>query len=136
MARVLSCGTDLADVAFAGLVRRHRPVGHNEAGDTVGGQMVDEVLDPCIVGVSGWRDAVFPAGILTQTVTTPVGIVERRVGHDEVGLEVFVQVRVEAVGLLGAEVGINAADGEVHLGEAPGGEVGLLAVDGDALCLA
>jgi hypothetical protein len=32
---------------------------------------------------------------------------------------------------LGAEVGVDAADGEVHLGEAPGGVVRLLAVDGD-----
>ena len=46
------------------------------------------------------------------------------------------QVVVEGVGVLGAEVGLDAADGEVHHGQPPGGGVGLLAVDADVAELA
>ena len=43
-------------------------------------------------------------------------------------------VVVEGVAV--AEVGVDAADGQVHLGQPPGGVVGLLAVDGDVAELA
>ena len=56
-------------------------------------------------------------------------IVEGWIGQDVVGLEVRVQVAVEAVGVFRAEVAVDAADGQVHLGQPPGGGVGLLAVD-------
>ncbi len=39
------------------------------------------------------------------------------------------QVPVEAVGVLRAEVVINPSDGQIHLGQLPGGRVGFLAVD-------
>ena len=41
------------------------------------------------------------------------------------------EVLEEGVGGLPAEVGLDGADGEVHVCEAPGGGVGLLAEDGD-----
>ena len=66
-----------------------------------------------------------------KQVAAPVAVVEGRVGQDVVGLEVRVQVAVEAVGVLLAEVGVDAADGEVHLRQPPGGVVGFLAVDAD-----
>ncbi len=93
--------------------------------------MVDEVLDPGIVGVVRWRHAVFPAHVLLEALATPIGHIEGRVGEDIVSLQILVQIVVEAVGLMGAEVGVDAADGQVHLGQLPGGGVGLLAVDGD-----
>ena len=46
------------------------------------------------------------------------------------------QVAAEGVGLLGAEVGLDAAQGEVHHGQAAGGGVALLAVDADVAELA
>ena len=66
-----------------------------------------------------------------QQLAAPVAVVERRIGQDVVGLEVRVQVAVEAVGVLRPEVAVDAADGQVHLGQPPGGVVGLLAVDAD-----
>src|SRR5207247_8850438 len=51
--------------------------------------------------------------------------------QDEVGLEVSVQVVMESVGVVGAEVGLDTADRQVHLGQAPGCGVGLLAEDRD-----
>ncbi len=41
------------------------------------------------------------------------------------------EVAAESVGVLGAEVGLDAAQGEVHHSEAAGGGVALLAVDAD-----
>ena len=64
-----------------------------------------------------------------QPLAAPVGDVERRIGEDEVGLEVGVAVVVEAVAV--GDLAFDAADGEVHLGEPPGGVVRLLAVDRD-----
>ena len=119
----------LADFAFAGLVGAHTAVGQHEAGEALGGEMVDEVLDPGEVGVAFGRDAVLPADVVI--LAEPVTIVEGRVGEDVIGTEVGVEVAAEGVGLFGAEVGFDAADGEVHDGEAAGGGVGLLAEDGD-----
>lgn len=121
----------LADVALAARVGGHRAVRHDEPGDTVGGEVMDEVLDPGVVGVADRRRAVLPADILPASFAAPVGDVERRVGEDEVGLQIFVQIVVEGVGVLLAEVSLDAPKGQVHVGELPGRRVGLLAVDGD-----
>ncbi len=43
-------------------------------------------------------DAVDPALVVAQPFAAPVAVVERRVGEDEIGLEVRVQVAVEGVG--------------------------------------
>ncbi len=88
-----------------------------------------DVLHPGEVGVAhGWH-AVFPALVLAQAFAAPVGDVERRIGEDEVGLEVRKAVVVEGVALL--DLTLDAADGQVHLGQPPGGVVRLLAVNRD-----
>ena len=46
------------------------------------------------------------------------------------------EVAAEGVGVLGAEVGLDAADGEVHDGQAARGGVRFLAVNGDVAQLA
>ena len=46
-------------------------------------------------------------------------------------LQVLQFVLVEAALVVPADVGVDAAHGEVHLGQPPGGVVALLAVDGD-----
>jgi hypothetical protein len=49
--------------------------------------------------------------------------------------QVGVQVAVEGVGRLWTQVGVDAADGQVHPGQAPGGGVGFLPIDGNvAVC--
>ena len=78
----------LADLALAGLVRRHRAVGEHEAGHARGRQVVDDVLHPGEVGVARRRHAVLPALVVAQALAAPVGDVEGRIGEDEVGLEV------------------------------------------------
>ncbi len=95
----------------------------------VGARWLDEVLDPGEVGVARGRRAVDPALVVAQQLAAPVAVVEGRIGQDVVRLEVREGVGVEAVAL--GDVGADAADGEVHVGQAPGRVVGLLAVDAD-----
>ena len=129
---VILASTDVfADVAFARLVRRQRPVGHDEPGRAAGGQVVEKVLNPGVVGIAQRRDAVLPALVVTQQVSRPIRNVERRNGEDVVGFEVLVLGVEKRVGPRLAQVGLDAADGEVHVGQLPGGRVGLLAEDGD-----
>ena len=124
----------LADLALARLVGRHRAVGEHEAGEPGGREVVDEVLHPGEVGVARGRHAVDPALVVLEQLAAPVAVVERRVGQHVVGLEVGVPVVVEGVAV--GDLRVDAADGEVHLGQPPGGVVGLLAVDGDVAELA
>ncbi len=111
----------LADLALARLVRRHRAVGEHEAGEPGGRQVVDEVLHPGEVGVARGRRAVDPALVVLQQLAAPVAVVEGRVGQHVVGLEVGVPVVVEGVAV--GDLRVDAADGEVHLGQPPGGVV-------------
>ena len=90
---------------------------------------MDEVLHPGEVGVAARGQAELPARVVV--FAEPVGVVEGRVGEDEVYSQVGMEIAPEGVGLLFAEVGFDAADGEVHHGEAAGGGVVLLAVDAD-----
>ena len=88
----------LADVAFAGGIAGHRAVGQDEPRRAGGREVMDEVLDPGVVGVADRGHAVLPAGIVPKPVAAPIGHIEGRIGQDEVGLQVLVQVAVEAVG--------------------------------------
>ena len=69
------------------------------------------------------------AQVVSQPVAAPVRDIERRIGEDEVGLQVRVTVVVEGVAVL--YLSFDAAYGEVHLGEPPSGVVRLLPVDED-----
>ena len=62
-----------AYVAFAALIRGERPVSENESGDTGGGKMMNDMLDPGEVGIADRGYTVLPAHILTQPVSTPIG---------------------------------------------------------------
>ena len=121
----------LADFPFAGGVGGHGPVGHDKTSNPRGREVMDEVLDPGVVGVVHRRDAVFPAGVFPKAFAAPVAHVEGRIGEDEIGAQVFVQVVVKTVRMLTAKVSVQSSDGQVHHGQPPGGGVGLLAVDGD-----
>jgi len=90
---------------------------------------MDEMLDPGVVGIAHGRHPIDPALVILQQLASPVAVIERRVGEHKVGLEVRVAVVVKGVTL--SYLGIDAADGEVHLGQAPGGVIRFLAVNGD-----
>ena len=97
----------------------------------LGGQVVEKVLNPGVVGVAHRRDAGLPARVVAEQVPRSIRNADRRLSEDVVGLEVLVLVVEERVGPRWAQVGLDAADGEVHVGQLPGGRVGLLAEDGD-----
>src|SRR5690554_567587 len=89
------------------------------------------MLQPGVVGVAYGRYAELPARVFAQAVTAPVGDIKRRVGENVIEAQVTQFVLVEAALVVPANIGVDAAHGEVHLGQAPGGVVALLAVDGD-----
>ena len=77
------------------------PLASTKPGQPIGRQVVDHVLHPGVVGVAGGRRAVLPAHVLLQLRRAPFLHVEGRIGEDEVGLQVVVQVVEEAVGVVG-----------------------------------
>ena len=89
------------------------------------------MLNPCEISVVDRRHPEFPANVLPQVFAAPIAHVERRVGENEIGLEVGMQIRPEAIGVARAEIGVNAANGEVHPRQFPGGVVGFLPVNRD-----
>src|SRR5436309_11853328 len=93
--------------------------------------MEDEVLNPGVVRVAHGRHTVLPANVLAEELTVPVAVVEVRIGEDVVGSEVPVEVVGERVGMMEAEVCLDATEGQIHVAETPRGGVGLLAVDRD-----
>jgi len=97
------------------LIGGHGTVGQDEACQTGRGQVVDKVLHPREVGVSGWRDAELPSFVVFEALATPVAVVEGRIGQDIVSLEIGVQIAVKAVGVFLAEVPVDAANSQVYL---------------------
>ena len=94
------------------------------------------MLDPGKVGVAGRGQAVLPANVVLELVRAPAREVEGRVGHDIIGPQGGVQVVQEGVGSVLAQVRFDASDGKVHLGQLPGGGVGVLAVHRDVVDVA
>src|SRR5215469_6184702 len=87
---------------------------------------MNDMFDPGKVGVAYRGRSILPAHVVTQTVTTPIAHVERWIGEDEVGFEVFVQVILEGVCVVWSQVGLNASNSKIHFRQAPGRRVGLL----------
>lgn len=121
-----------ADVAFAGGFRGQRTFGQYHTGDAAGRQVVDEMLQPGEIGVARRRRAVLPACVAAQLLAAPVADVERRIGDDEIGFEVLVRVVQERAFVVPFDLrAVDAADGEVHFRQPPGGLVAFLSVNGN-----
>ena len=76
--------------------------------------MVEHVLHPGEVGVAAGRLAVLPARIVVADAGIPFLHVEGGIGHDGVGAQVGVLIVGEGIGVLLAEVEIEAANDHVH----------------------
>ena len=129
----------LADGSFARGVGGHGPVGEDEPG----GAVLGELGQPCGESRRSWhcrwagyRSRPSVGSVVSSSSAAPVLQVEGWVGHDVVGLEVGVLVLEEGIGGDFPEVGGEAAHGEVHLGQLVGGGGDLLPVDGDVLGVA
>jgi hypothetical protein len=119
---------------FAGLIGTHAAVGEDEARHARWRKVMDEMLHPGKVGVAFGRHAELPAHIVV--FAEPIGIVERRIGEDVIGAKIRMQIAAEGVGVFGAEVGFDAAQGEIHHGETAGGGIAFLSVNGNVAELA
>lgn len=125
-----------ANVAFVICVAAHRAIGQEQGHAAVRGQVVHHVLQPREVGIAVGGHAVLPAHVAILYAFFPRLHVEGRIGHDEVGPQVGVLGAGVGAGRLLAEVVVQATDGHVHAGQAPGGGIGFLAVDADLTHLA
>ena len=94
-------------------------------------QMVDHVLNPREVGVAFRRDAVGPPRVIQQFLPAPRMVIEGRIGENEIGLEIRVQIVCEGVRVMRAEIGLDAADSHIDLRHFPRVGIGFLSVDGD-----
>src|SRR6185437_10582404 len=87
------------------------------------------MLYPSEVGIASGRSAILPARIVAQALAAPVAHVEGRICQNEIGLQVFMQVVVESVVVMRADVGLDAANRKVHFGETPSGRIRFLSID-------
>ena len=90
---------------------------------------MDEVLHPGEVGVVPRRKAELPARVVV--FAEPVGVVEGRVGEDEVGAEIGTEIAPEGVGLLFAEGRLRCRGWRGSSWRGTRGGVALLTVDAD-----
>ena len=94
------------------------------------------MLQPSEVGVAFGRCAVCPTWVIGQGFAPPIADVEGWVCHDEIHLFVDVLRLREAVGVMFAEVVINATNRHIHRRKFPGGWVEFLPVDGNVVDVA
>src|ERR1700735_5331885 len=97
---------------------------------------MNHVLHPGEVSVTSWRHTEFPSRILSQMLTAPITHVERRICEDKVGLQVLVEIISERICIVGPDIGFDASNRQIHLGETPRGRVRFLTINGDVAQLA
>ena len=122
-----------ADFSFAARLRGKRAVREHQPDFAVRREVVDHVLNPCVVRVACGRNAIVPARVALKLVLPPVGKVERRVCHDEVEFLVGMQVAEKGVLVVVAEVRVDSADRHVHLRHFPCVGVGFLPEHADVV---
>src|SRR5690625_7740393 len=76
-----------SDILFSPTFRGDGTFDQYKSGLSIGSQMIQEMLNPCVVGVAfGWN-TIFPAAIVTEQVTTPITHIKRRKGNDIIGFQ-------------------------------------------------
>src|SRR3972149_890132 len=95
--------------------------------------MMNKMLYPRVIGIAHRRCTVLPALVLTQAFPAPIAHVERRVGDNVIGFQIRMQVTVERVRVLLAEIALDPADRKVHLRQFPRGWVALLPKNADVV---
>jgi hypothetical protein len=93
--------------------------------------MEKNMLELGIVDVADRRSTIFQAGIFAQAVTATIGDIERRIGKDIVEMQVFELVFMEVALVVPANVCIDTAHGQVHLGEPPRRVIAFLSINGN-----
>lgn len=73
----------------------------------------------------------FQRTIFFYTLAAPIAHIERRIGEDEIGFEILVEIIVKSVRVLRAKIGFDPTNGKVHLREFPRGRIRFLTVGGN-----
>src|SRR4051812_22349976 len=93
--------------------------------------MPEDVLQPSIIRVSNRRGTKLPAHILSETLSAPIGDIERGVSKDKIEFFISPLVLMErALVIPGDAARVDPTHGEVHLTETPSCVVALLTIDG------
>ena len=95
--------------------------------------MIQHVLHPRKVCISGRGSAVDPAGIILQLLSAPVFQVEWRICHNKICFQIGVLVVQKAVCILFAEIKSESADHHIHRRQTPGCRIGFLSIDGNSI---
>ena len=96
-----------------------RTICKNKTYLAVGGEVVDHMLNPRIVGVTGRGRTKLPTHIVLQLFLSPVGEIKRRICHNEICFQRGVEVIKESVCLIRSEVGVDTTDRHIHLRHFP-----------------
>ena len=126
----------LSDLSFSGGLCRQCAVCKHQTNLAIRCKVVDHVLNPCVVGITGRRCSVLPANIVLQFILSPVGQIERRVCHNEIRTKIGMKVIKECVSLIRAEVCINATNRHIHLCHLPSIRIGFLTINRNTLTIA
>ena len=100
-----------------GTVTTQCAIGQEEACSTISRELADNIQNPTIIGITGgWRVITHPTRIIHQLIIcSPVLLIERRISHDEVGLQILVLVVMEGIGSHFAQVTGYTTNSQVHL---------------------
>src|SRR5690625_244540 len=93
--------------------------------------MIQEMLNPCVVGVAfGWN-TIFPGTIVTEQVTTPITHSKRRIGNDIIVFHIEMRILQKRVFVVPFDLGaINASSSVVHFCQALRRLIALLSLAG------
>src|SRR5690625_6903652 len=81
-----------SDILFSPTFRGDGTFDQYKSGLSIGSQMIQEMLNPCVVGVAfGWN-TIFPAAIVTEQVTTPSTHIKRRFGNVIIGFQIGMSI--------------------------------------------
>src|SRR5699024_504325 len=97
-------------IPLSGSVTAHGAVGQDKAGSSVFRKLAQHMQDPGIVGIScRWRSKTRPAWIILQFIfLPPLTLIEGRIGHDIIGLEVRMLVFKKSIGRYISQISRNA----------------------------
>ncbi len=81
-------------------------------------------------------DAISPTNIFQQFILPPTRKVKGQIGHDEVSSQLRMTIIEKCVGVEFTQIGLNTANGKVHLRHLPGGGIGILPEHGNFIDIA
>ena len=115
----VSLNDALSDFPLTACLSGQRTICKNKTDLAMGGEVVDHMLNPRIVGVTGGGRTKLPAHIVLQLFLSPVGEIKRRICHNEICFQRGVEVIKESVCLIRSEVGVDTTDRHIHLCHLP-----------------